>query len=370
MKRHNVLLLNASSIYAGGEFYVLILADELRRKGHSVTVSCRPDNLLAAKCRERGIDVVPVGFPEKGGLRKHVGRLKGLIREKGADIVHSNTNYDRTAGAIAARLTGAKHVANIHSFHSISHNLTHWLRNRYWTDRFVTVGDCVKEILVREDGIPAPKISTVHLGLDPEETRASPDLRARVRAEFGLAPGTLLLSNVGRLVPFKGQEYLLRSFASVAGKFPDVTLLLAGDGELERFLRDLAEKLQIAGRVIFAGFRDDMPAVYSATDVYVHSSVEGGGETFPFAILQALAYGLPMTVTDVGEVSAMARNGENAFVVRDRDEEAFAAALSKLLEDGDLRRMMGERSRAFLLEKFTAEKMAGRIAGIYDDVTS
>lgn len=370
MNRHSVLLLNASAIYAGGEFYVLILAGELARRGHAVTVSCRPDNLLAAKCRDGGIDVATVEYPDGGRLARSVGAIRDLARSRRATIIHSNTNYDRTAGAIAARLTGARHVANVHSFHSISHNLTHWLRNRYWTDRFITVGDCVKEILVRDDGIPASKISTVHLGLDPEGTAASADLRAKTRAEFGLGDETLLLTNVARLVPFKGQEYLLRSFAAVSRRHPNVKLLLAGDGELEGFLRELAAKLSVDDRVIFAGFRDDMPAVYSATDVYVHSSVEGGGETFPFAILQALAYGLPMTVTGVGEVSAMARDGENALVVPDRNEGAFADALSKLLSDAALRGRMARRSRELLLERFTAGLMAERVERIYDEVSA
>lgn len=368
MSRHSILLLNASGIYAGGEYYVLILAEELRKRGHAVTVSCRPDNLLATKCRGKGIDVAPVDFPDRGHLWKNIRILSGFIRAGSVDIVHSNTNYDRTAGAIAARLTGKRHVANVHSYHSISHNLTHWIRNRYWTDRFITVGDCVRDTLFRIDGVSPSRISTVHLGLDPGANARSGELREKLRAEFGLDDNMILLTNVARLVPFKGQEYLLRSFATLADGFPRARLLLAGDGELETKLRDLAARLGISDRVFFAGFRDDIPAVYSGTDIYVHSSVEGGGETFPFAVLQALAFGLPLAVTDVGEVSAMARNGENGFVVRDRDEKAFAGAVADLLGDAGLRQAMGKKSRDHFLRHFTAEEMAGNVEKIYDEV--
>lgn len=365
MTKRSVILTNASALYAGGEFYVLLLAGELLRRGHDVAVSCRPDNLLAAKCRGRGIPVEPVEFPERGGLVRCVRELLRIAGRRRAGIVHTNTNYDRTAGAIAARLAGAKHVANVHSFHSISHNLTHRLRNRRWTDRFITLGRGATDILVREDGIPPEKISIVPLGLDPEEMRRSDVLRADVRREFGLAAPDLLLGNVGRLVPFKGQEYLLRAFARAAAGRPGVRLAIVGDGELEVPLRRLASELGVSGRVIFTGFRDDIPALYSAFDVYAHSSVEGGGETFPFAVLQAHAFGLPMVVTGVGEVGSIVEPGATGFVVKDRDPELFAGALGPLLDDADLREKMGRASRERLLGKFTVAAMADGVEEVY-----
>ncbi|HLF15674.1 MAG TPA: glycosyltransferase family 4 protein [Bacteroidota bacterium] len=364
MKR-TILLTNASPMYAGGEFYVLLLAGELMARGHDVAVSCRSDNLLLAKCRERRIPTEPVEFPLRGGLRRCVGALRGIIGRRGVNIVHTNTNYDRTAGAIAARLSGALHVASIHSFHSIQYNLTHWLRNRYWTDRFITLGGGAKDILVKEDGIPPGKISTVPLGLDPDETFRSEELRMKVRREFGISGDELLLGNVGRLVPFKGQEYLLRSFADASKTRPGARLMIVGEGELDSSLRRLASDLGIAGRTIFTGFRDDIPGLYSAMDVYVHSSVEGGGETFPFAVLQALAFGLPMVVTEVGEVGAMVENGVNGFAVRDRDPGVFAGALAKLLDDPHLRASMGREGRNLLMKKFTVAAMADGVESVY-----
>ncbi len=359
-----ILLTNASRVYAGGEFYVLLLAAELHSRGRDVAVSCRSDNLLLAKCRERGIPTEPVEFPGRGGLRKCVGTLREIIRRRGVGIVHTNTNYDRTAGAIAARLSGARHIANIHSFHSISHNLTHWVRNRYWTERFITLGPGATRMLLN-DGIPAARIATVPLGLDPVGMRRSDELRGRVRAEFGLPDGQVLVGNVGRLVPFKGQEYLLRSFAAVARTRPGVTLAVIGDGELERPLREQAAELGVAGRTIFTGFRDDIPSLYSAMDVYVHTSLEGGGETFPFAVLQALAFGLPVVATDVGEVGAMVTHGVTGFAAREKDVEGISAALANLADDPGLRAAMGRKGRELLMKKFTVGTMADGVEEIY-----
>jgi len=363
--RRSILITNASGIYAGGEYYALVLATELLSRGHRVAVSCRSDNLLFTKCAAAGVPTAPVEFPSSGGLAGCVSRLKEIVVREKIEIVHTNTNYDRTAGAIAARLAGARHIANIHSYHSISHNLTHWLRNRYWTDRFIVLGEGAREVLVREDGIPPEKISIARLGLDPESNRRSPELRERARKEFGIGEAEVLVGNVGRLVPFKGQEHLLGSFALLASAHPAARLMIVGDGELDEPLKRRARELALDGRVIFTGFRDDIPALYSAMDVYAHSSVEGGGETFPFAVLQALAYGLPMVVTRVGEVAAMVEEGVTGFGVPDRDEKIFADALGRLLGDTDLRASMGKEGRDLMMKKFTAAVMASAVEEAY-----
>jgi glycosyltransferase involved in cell wall biosynthesis len=161
----------------------------------------------------------------------------------------------------------------------------------------------------------------------------------------------------------------LRSFAqATAGRAGRAAIKLAivGDGELEAPLKRLAAELGIAGHVIFTGFRDDIPALYSAMDVYVHSSVEGGGETFPFAVLQALAFGLPTVVTEVGEVGSMVEKGVSGFAVRDRDEALFARELSKLLDDPPLRASMGKAAREILIRKFSVAAMADGVEAAYD----
>ena len=361
----NILLTNSTDIYGGGEYYVLVLATSLRDRGNNVWVSCRPDNLLAAKCGQAGIPVLPVEYPSRGSLLKNITLLKQIIRRHDIQILHSNSNYDRTAGAFAAKLAGRKHVTNVHSFHSIQHNPTQWLRNRKATDRFIVDGYCVRELLTREDGIAEDKISVVHLGVDPQSMRRDEKLRQAIRGEFRLGDEHVVIGNVGRMVHMKGQKYLLEAFSKLSERHPEVRLLLIGDGELRRELEEAAQSLQIVDHVIFAGFRDDLPAIYSAFDIYAHPSIEGAGETFPFAVLQALAQELPVVVTRVGDVAYMVEEGTNGFVVPDRDIGAFEERLRRLAEDRTLRKTMSQKSRELLLKKFTITGMVDAVVGIY-----
>lgn len=236
MTQLRVLLLNALDIYGGGEFFVYQFANLLKKHGHKVWVSCREDNIIYNRCRSSGIDVFPLNYPKKGKRRviRNIRSLKNFIIQNRIDIVHSNTNYDRTAGAFAARFGGAKHITTNHSFHSIEYNLTHWLRNKYLTSQFIVDGECTRELLLKDDTIDNNHITLIHLGIEAETMKRDQQLRQQVRDEFGIRDDNLLIGNVGRMVEFKGQEYLIKAFPKVLEKFPSSQLMVVGSGKLEK----------------------------------------------------------------------------------------------------------------------------------------
>ncbi len=366
-----ILLLNSLNIYGGGEFFVLELALYLKSKGHDVWAGCRKDSPIFEKCRNSGIKTAEFDFPEKGTgrLRKNIALIKDFVKEYKIDIVHSNTNYDRTAGAVAAQLAGISHVASVHSLQSISHNLTHWARNKFLVDMFAADGNIVKDFLVNEDKIDGEKIKVINLGIDPESMERDEQLRKKVRNEFGVADGEILIGNLGRLVEFKGQDKLIKAFKQVTEKFPNVKLLIIGDGQQKAELKNLVLALGIDEKVIFAGFRDDLQAVYSAFDIYAHTSSERGGELFPFAVLYAMAAGLPVVSTGVGEIPNMVKEGVSGFITGQDDNE-ISSKIITVLGDEAASKKMGEGGKKLLNQKFTLEKMGSEILKLYKHVLS
>ena len=212
-----ILLLNALDIYGGGEFFVYQFASLLKTNGHKVWVSCRADNPIRYKCEKVGIKVFTLDYPTRNKRRlfKITRAIKNLVIENGIQLVHSNTNYDRTAGAFAAWLSGAAHVTTNHSFHSIQYNLTHWLRNRYFTDHFIVDGECTRQLLLKGDKLLDEKITLIHLGIEPLTMERDERLRKEIRSAFNVKDEEILIGNVGRMVEFKGQEYLLKAFLQV-----------------------------------------------------------------------------------------------------------------------------------------------------------
>lgn len=361
----NVLITNSTGLYGGGEYFVLELARALRARGHRIWVSCKPDNLLYAKCLEAGISLLPLDFPPKGRLIHFVTAIYRAIKEYDIQIVHTNSNYDRTAGAFAAWRAGVPHVTNVHSLHSIQHNLTHRIRNRMMTDRFLADGVRTKDLLVTHDHIPSTKISVFYHGVNPDYMRRDEHQRHQARRQFGFTDDDIVVGNIARMVPMKGQEYLLQAFAIVGRAFPHARLVIVGDGELYHQLTSQAQSLDIHKQITFTGFREDLQALFSSFDIYAHSSIEGAGETISFAVQQALAHELPVVVTRVGDVAENVLEGTNGFIVPERDAQALAERLTILVKDRPLRQAMGNESRKYLLQRFTTEHMVSAVEENY-----
>lgn len=359
----NILLTNATDIYAGGEDYVLTLATHLRMRGHAVAVSALPGHLLLAKCAERDIPTVPIDYRGMSRVLSVGLQLRGALMQRRIHVVHSNANYDRTCAGIASALSGVRHVAGIHSTHSIQHNITHWLRNRFGTDHFITDADAGKRVLVEEDGIPAHRITTVPIGI--EDAPADPIRRALARRDLGVGEGTIVIGNVARLVPFKGHRVLLEAIAAVAREVPSLLCPIVGDGELLEELRGQARELGIEQVVRFLGFRDRLEEIYPAFDVYCHSSLEMASEMFPIAVLRALATGLPVVSTNVGGISAMVEEGVSGSLPPPDDPAALASSLLGVVRNEALRRSMGQASRQLFETRYHAATMAERVEAVY-----
>lgn len=161
----------------------------------------------------------------------------------------------------------------------------------------------------------------------------------------------------GRLSKQKNFELLIRAFARVADKFPEHKLVIYGKGPLLESLKDLAAKLGVGNRVEFPGFCTNIPEVLEKASMFVLSSDYEG---MPNALMEAMASGLPCVSTDCGGGGArfLIENGENGNLVPQRDEDALAAAMEKILSDETLAAKLGENARK-LQETLAPEKIYG-----------
>jgi glycosyltransferase involved in cell wall biosynthesis len=360
-----ILLSNATDIFAGGEDYVLILARYLKQRGHSVWVSALPDHMLLRKCTDSGLETVPIDYRGMFRVFAVAAQLRKAMLDRSIEVVHSNANYDRTCAAIATAFTRIRHVAGVHSTHSIQHNITHWLRNKWGIDHFITDADAGKEVLVSEDAIPTAKITTVPIGIESDLPEFREAARRKSRVMLGAQDGTIVIGNVARLVPFKGHRCLLETVAAVVQKEHNVIFPIVGDGELMSDLRQQAKSLGIDDTVMFLGFREDLREIYPAFDMYCHSSLDLAAEMFPIAILRALAAGLPVVCTNVGGIAHMVRDGVSGYLVNPDDPSALARALLRVINDRNLRQSMGAASFDLFKTRYHASAMAERIEHVY-----
>lgn len=210
----------------------------------------------------------------------------------------------------------------------------------------------------------------IHPGIDVEAFAAARIAsRAATRAALGATGDRPLVGIVGRLQPWKGQHVFLHAAARVAAAHPAARFVVAGDATggfsagYPAELRALAAELGIADRVVFAGEREDVPAVLSALDVFVHASVE---EPFGIVIVEALAAGVPVVATRGGGVGEIVTDGRDGFLIECGDDRQMADRIGTLLADPALARRIADAGQARARDAFTAERMVEQFTAVLE----
>jgi rhamnosyl/mannosyltransferase len=208
----------------------------------------------------------------------------------------------------------------------------------------------------------ADRVRVIPFGIDAAEmTQADPAEVQEIRRRFG----ERIIFAAGRLVYYKGFEYLVRAMGGVDGR-----LLIAGDGPLRAALERLAEELELGDRVTLLGAVPDLRPYYHAADVFALPSV-ARSEAFGIVQMEAMACGLPVvnTALDTG-VPFVSPDGVTGITVPPADPDALAGALTRLLGDPALRARLGAAGRARVAGELSAETMARRTLDLYRAVAS
>jgi glycosyltransferase involved in cell wall biosynthesis len=233
-----------------------------------------------------------------------------------------------------------------------------------FTACLVAVSTEVRDELLAMRVAPESKFEVVPLGFDlaPFRLNAEPRRIARdgLRDELGLRHDDRIVTLIARCVPIKRVDRFLR-LATALRDVPGVRFLVVGDGELRAELQTSPEALALGGRLVWAGFRSDIPDVCFASDVVVLTS---DNEGTPVSLIEAQAAGTPVVSTDVGGVATVIRDGETGFVVDPEDEQGMADLVARLLADPELAARLGAAGAHHAM-KFTIAGLVERIDDLY-----
>lgn len=290
-------------------------------------------------------------------------RLHRLVDAERPEVLHSHLKHaDFIAGRVASQ-TGIPHVSTLHVIEQGVAGLARIKRNLAARSRMrtavatVAVSEAMRAWYLEEFG-DASGVVTIRNGV-PDPGEPPEGTRTAVRAELGIAPDAVVAATVAVMRPGKGHEVLLEAARSTAG----VVFLLVGDGPLEGRLRALADDLP-PGRVIFAGFREDVDRILAASDLVVHPSE---ADALPTALIHAIAASRPVVASNVGGVPEIVTPGAG-ILVPPGDASSLAAAVASLGADADERAAMGKHGRERYDEEFGADRWAGRLRSLYEQV--
>ncbi len=338
--------------FAGAERACAHLSAALRDRGHNVLVVMPP---RLPEFREYLAELaVPVEQAQICGKLNPsaTARLAAIVRDFGADVIHSHLSTAALRACAAGRRTGVPTVAHVHAM-----NRAGWYRR---ADLVIACSRGVADHL-RRQGLRRP-IEVVYNGLLLAEFQT---LRpaGEVRQELGLPRDAPIIGVVASLTRRKGHRYLLEALAALRDRWPNLLCIILGSGPLRARLCRLAERLGVSHACHFLGFRQDRLEIMQLLDLLVLPSVAIEG--FGLVILEAAALGVPAVASDMPGIDEAVVNGQTGLLVPPGDSAALANAIDTLLRDDNLRQRMGQAARDRALREFTIERMAAEVENCY-----
>jgi glycosyltransferase involved in cell wall biosynthesis len=318
-------------------------------------------------------DLAAIGIqPESLDIRKmarpstlwRVACLAGHLREEGVALVHAQDFHTNALGFLAARLAG---IPCIVTRVDLGHALDTKRRSVLSLVSRLAARVIVNALSIRDaclrDGVDPDRIAVVRNGLDLAsfDRAAAPEPAGPEAAGFDLRLPTIVqVANMHH--PVKGQGDLLIAHREVLRQVPEAQLVLVGDGERRPALQRMAHELGIAGRVRFAGYRRDVPAILARASLIVSASYAEGISN---AVLEAMAARRAVIGTAVGGTPELVRDGVTGFLVRPGEPPDIARRVVALLRDPALARRMGEEGRAAVEREFSVERMRRSYDALY-----
>jgi len=363
MERLRVLFMIDELDIGGTEQQILETARRIDRSRFEPLVCCFRHGAKAREIEELGVPVLhePKHLKADPGF---VVRLARLMRRERVDLLQTYLWTANTWGRLAARMAGIRHVV------ASERNVDIW-EERYkrvigrWlarsTDRVIANSEAVRRYLLDRGGLAPDKVVTVYNGVNFDRFRTGCDPAVR-RAELGLPEDAILAGVVARVEPAKDHATLLRALALISRRLPRLHLAVVGGGSEVARLQASAHELGIADKVHFTGARTDAAEWLQSLDVSVLSSVKEGLSN---TVLESMAAGRPMVVTDVGGNAEVLVDGETGFIVPPRDPAAFGEALARLASSPDMMARFGRAGRKRVHTMFSVSRMVARTESLY-----
>jgi glycosyltransferase involved in cell wall biosynthesis len=346
----------------------LTIATELRRRGHVVSF-CGSGGLLAPLIRDTGFEFetirsLALDRRDPVNAMRAIFAIARLLKKEGIEVVHAH-NAAATYLAWMASNLGLHPVRLVHSVRGIelreSHSWRNWIYKLYPAD-MLAVSEFTRRELIRL-GADGRRIHVTYNGTNLD--RFDPDKVSgqSIRSEFGLEHA-IVLGHVGAFSGAKGQQNIVRVVARLVNRYPRIRALLVGVGAARPNVEKLAEDLGVAEKVVFAGFRTDIPQFQAAFDIYLQPST--WGEMFPNAIVEAMSMRNPWVGSDISGLAELTADGGAGTVVPPDDIDALVAAIEPLVASPELRLLRGTAGRLEVEERFTIGAVVDRIETVYN----
>jgi glycosyltransferase involved in cell wall biosynthesis len=336
----------------------------MAEKGHDVILAAPAGSELEARAGEAGLNVFNRATFTRGFRPRKVladaRALRALMRREAFDVVHTHGSQD--SWAVAWALLGFRpRPIVLRTRHNTFPMKDHILNRKLygdWTDGLICISEAIMEHCAARPHLRRENLTLVHDAVDATRFRTGD---RSLRTELGV-DDRYVAGVTGRLRPEKGHRHLLDALPKIIEVAPDFTLLVVGAGSLEGELRAQADRLALGDHAIFTGFREDVPRVLAALDLFIMPSVSEGLGT---AILEAAATGLPIVASRVGGIPEILDGRERGSLVEPGDAEAIADAALAFYRDRRRAEASGRASAEFVTRHFSPQALVDKTEAVY-----
>ncbi|MDQ1638068.1 MAG: hypothetical protein QOF62_1407 [Pyrinomonadaceae bacterium] len=362
-----ILQISSAQSLGGGERHLADLANGLAGRGHEVFVALRQHSALndeLAKVARENITTLPL----RNSLDVNSARaLSKLVRENNIQIIHAHMARDYPLAAYATRRNSAAQlILTRHVLFPLNrlHRLTF-----SGASRIIAVSQAVASQLRADNLAPPEKIAVVLNGIDVRRFAQAREQfnRQQFLERWKLPEAGLLVGTVGELTPLKGHQDFLRAATQISRQIPGCKFIIAGidhspDGKNEAEIEQLIDELDLPEQVRLVKWIDDLAQLYCGLDVFVSASHT---ESFGLAIVEAMASGTAVVVTETEGAREIVRHGETGLLTPISNPDAMSAAIRSLLTDEATRLRMAAAAQKDVAERFSVERMVDETEKIY-----
>ncbi len=295
-------------------------------------------------------------------------RISKIFKKEKIDLVHLNTGFDRSV-MIAANIRKLPKVFHFRNFDNkipfTAKLLTSSIDSALYTTQ--AIADCYISIET-----PLKKNDIVYEPIDIQKffKHQNTDL---IKQQFSIGENDYLISNIGRITPWKGQHYFLQAMEDILNQYPDTKILIVGepgdtskDQEYFALLQDMTKKMPLNAQVFFTGKRDDIAEIMSASDIIVHSASKP--EPFGLVIAEAMATGTPIIATKGGGPLEIIKDGITGLLVPMKSASGIKEAIQKLLESNVMRKTISTNARQDVAKRFPIARHVNKVQKMYANI--
>ena len=368
----NVRWWNAEAAYAA------TLARELLNAGHKVWVLTLPNSLNETKLRSWNLPIItdiPLSSSNPWQLWRAYRRLQSLIEEQQIQIV----NAHRSEGfpLLVLLRQRLKSFALIRTRGTTRPLRDHWLNRKLhedWIESVIVPAQVIASQLRQILNLPSERLQVIYYPVNPSSIDSQGESEAQQsRLEcldrLGIPRQCRVIGIVGRIRPVKGQRILLKSFATLRKRFPDIVLLMLyrdtneTEAEWQGLLQDLVES-NLQQSVYLYGYREDVLEIMRHTDIGVVSSVDS--EVICRVAVEFFSVGKPVIAFPTGALPEIIQDGVTGRIAKDKSAEALAEILEWMLESPERISEFGKNARQQSLERFDPNKLLEQTLSVYE----